>query len=115
MSISARRTVTLKGEALTLADLKELVYQAVLRGLPDDSRATVLTGHGITITAPLEAPPEEGTFGGASAGSGPEETWEDIGPRRCPWCGSPDPLRRNPLHEPGLPECSHSFHDGPAK
>lgn len=56
-TIKARRTVTLKGEVLKLADLKEVVHQAVLLGMPDDSEVRIMAGLGVTITAPLDPPP----------------------------------------------------------
>jgi len=61
MSIVSRRTVTLKGEALTLADLRKLSHHAaIVLGLPDDSK--VETGPRIiTITDSLEAPEGDGT------------------------------------------------------
>lgn len=56
--IQAKRTVTLKGEDLDLADLKEVVHKAVLLGLPDNSKIRFLAGLGLTLSAPLD-PPEE--------------------------------------------------------
>lgn len=107
--ITSDRTVTLKGNDLDLADLKELVHQAVLRGMPDTSRVRLLTGMRIAVTAPLEAPdPMEET---ESAAAGVEPRHKE--PDRCPWCGSTDPELRNSIPAPGGHEamCSHSFHE----